>query len=196
MDTAPPPPPPYVYAATDERPRGEREEKLCKRASSFDWLYFSMPLAANVGAIFFDSYTKYDKEGITYVGAGLVGFAWGWALGSFHMALPQCSPDWVRSQPPEGDVRTSWQLAAAFTLLAAGTAPILLGTETGPQPPQWEVPQRQHRLLFAAIGGAAGALFPYLIPPRTWSAARELRAIRAGASPDGHGAFLSYVTTF
>jgi len=192
-------PPPYVYAATDERPRGDREVELCKKASRFDWLYYSMPLALTAGTIALDSQVfkpKYDQPGWSYVGAGTVGFAWGWALGSLHMALPKCSPDWVGSAPPEGDVRTSWHLAAAFTLLAAVTAPIVVGTETGPQPPAWDVSQRQARLGFAALGGVAGALFPYLLPPRTWSAARELARIRAEGTPDGRGAFVSYSLRF
>src|SRR5438477_12984121 len=42
---------PYVYAATDERPRGDREVQLCDRASDFDWLYFAMPIALDAGTI-------------------------------------------------------------------------------------------------------------------------------------------------
>jgi hypothetical protein len=50
-------------------------------------------------------------------------------------------------------------------------------------------------VVVAGIAGFAGALLPYLAPPRTWRAARELHRIRFGA--DGRGqAFLSYSAPF
>ena len=203
-NAAPVDPPAYVYAASDTRPRGPREIKLCERASTFDWLYFLAPVLLDVGTIALDSqYLKQKSPPFApYLGGGLVGFAWGWTLGSFPMALPQCSPDWVSSAPPEGDIRSHWDLAAAFTILAAGTAAIVVGTETGPIPakadgtPAWSQGVRSTRLFIAAGGGALGALFPYLVPPRTWSAAAELRHLRAGTTADGKGGFVSYTLLF
>jgi hypothetical protein len=58
----------------------------------------------------------------------------------------------------------------------------------------WSTFEREMHVVAAGVAGAAGALVPYLIPPRTWAAARELDRIRFGA--DGHGGFLSYSATF
>ena len=50
------------------------------------------------------------------------------------------------------------------------------------------------RLVIASAAGIGGLLLPYLLPPRTWRAAQELRRFRAGA--DGHAAFVSYTLSF
>jgi hypothetical protein len=50
------------------------------------------------------------------------------------------------------------------------------------------------RLILAGTGGALGALLPYLLPPKTWRAAKELEHLRAGA--DAHGAFVGYTIRF
>jgi hypothetical protein len=50
-------------------------------------------------------------------------------------------------------------------------------------------------LVVAGVAGFAGALLPYLIPPRTWAAARELERLRFEV--DGRGnPFVGYVGTF
>jgi hypothetical protein len=49
-------------------------------------------------------------------------------------------------------------------------------------------------LVAAGVAGFAGAFVPYLIPPSTWSAARELERLRV--SSDGHSAFVGYGREF
>ena len=52
-----------------------------------------------------------------------------------------------------------------------------------------------HLVVTAGLAGFAGALIPYLLPPTTWSAARELEHIRAGT--DGTSALsLGYTLAF
>ena len=50
------------------------------------------------------------------------------------------------------------------------------------------------RLVLAGTGGAIGALLPYLLPPKTWRAKKELEHIRAGAT--AHGGFVGYTLSF
>ncbi len=196
MDAAPPslPPPPaaYVYAATDERPRTPREIELCDRASRADWLYIGSGLVLDVAAIWLDGTLKYQGgAGLHYLGSGSVGLAWGFTLGGGYLALPKCSRDWVPSPPPEGDVRADWPIAASIAALAGVMSPFIVGEEIGVIPQDWSVGQRTMRLVFASTGGVVGALVPYLVPPKTWRAAMELRDVRAGATDDGRGAFVS-----
>ena len=49
-------------------------------------------------------------------------------------------------------------------------------------------------IVVAALAGFGGALIPYLLPPRTLSAARELDRIRFQA--DSHGAYAQYTLAF
>jgi len=165
VDTLPPPPPPqpaYVYAATDERPRGQRETELCAKASTPDWL----------------------------------GLTWGFTLGGGYLSIPKCSMDYVQSRPPEGDVRVVWPMAVAFAALAGVTAPIIEATEIGAPSLTWSDGERVTRVVLSSGLGVAGALLPYLLPPKTWRAARELERIRAGATADGRGAFVSWGVRF
>jgi hypothetical protein len=46
----------------------------------------------------------------------------------------------------------------------------------------------------AGLAGFGGALLPYLLPPRTFTAARELDRVRFGY--DGRNAFASYTVAF
>ena len=50
-------------------------------------------------------------------------------------------------------------------------------------------------IVAAGLSGFGGALLPYLLPPRTWSAARELDKLRFGADARGN-VFVSYGVTF
>jgi hypothetical protein len=135
-----------------------------------------------------------QQPGLRTIGPGLVGVSWGWFIGGGYLAQPKCGPDWVASAPPEGDVRATWPLALSLALLAGVTAPVIDYYVLGPVPQEWSVTERQFRLVGAAAGGVAGALLPYVLPPRTWRAARELQHIRAGG--DARGAFLSYSVSF
>jgi hypothetical protein len=203
LDAAPPPPPPpapapYVYAATDYRPRGAREIELCDRASGVDWLYLGGALLADAGTIALDelAFQTSGETAVRLVGPSLVGLSWGFTLGGGYLALPKCSPDYVQSAPPEGHVRADWPVAIAMTVLATATAPVIVGVETGQGSVTlpWSTTERSVRLVLAGAGGAIGALVPYLLPPRTWRARKELEGIRAGAT--AHGGFVGYTLSF
>jgi hypothetical protein len=198
LDAAPPPPPPYVYAATDYRPRGQEDVELCRRASHVDWLYFGGSLLADVGTITLDelAFQVSGSEGVRLLGPPLVGLSWGFTVGGGYLALPKCSPDFVQAAPPEGGVRADWPMAVGLTLLATATAPVVVGIETGVGPVTlpWSTTERSLRLVFAGAGGLVGALLPYLLPPKTWRAAKELEHLRAGATV--HGGFVGYAVSF
>ena len=201
MDSAPPPPPPvppaYVYAATDERPRTPEEQKLCAKASDVDWLYLGTGVLLTAGAIALDTYERTSSpEGVRFLGPAGVGLTWGFTIGGGYLALPKCSPDYVTAAPPEGNVKTNWEVAIIFAALAGLTAPIVEAIETGTAPPQWNDAERITRLVLASGLGIAGALLPYLLPPKTWRAAKELERLRAAPTADGHGAFVSWGVRF
>jgi hypothetical protein len=93
--------------------------------------------------------------------------------------------------------------AVATPLLAGATAPLLVGIETGTGAvtTPWSTAERTGRLVTAGVAGAGGALLPYLIPPKTWRAAKELQKIRVGAvastgSAAPSGALVSYTLRF
>jgi hypothetical protein len=172
--------------------------ELCKKASDVDWLYFGGALLADVGTITLDElvFQVSHTEGVRLVGPPLVGLSWGFTLGGGYLALPKCSPDFVGSAPPEGNVRADWPMVVGVSLLATATAPALVGIETGVGPVTlpWSTTERAMRLVLAGAGGLAGALLPYLLPPKTWRAAKELEHIRAGAT--AHGGYLGYAISF
>ncbi len=200
MDAPPAPSPPheppaYVYAANDERPRGPREQELCDRAASTDWLY----MGASAGAFLFSMYAdvtwfKYmEQPGARAIGPGLVGLTWGFTLGGGYLAQPKCN-GFVQSPPPEGDVRTTWHLALALGMLSTVSAPMIEWFFNGPVPLDWSVSERRFRVLASAAGGFGGAMLPYLLPPKTWRAAKELQNLRVGA--DATGSWVSYSVRF
>jgi hypothetical protein len=203
LDAAPPPQPPptppaQVYAATDYRPQNAEEVELCKSAGRVDWVYLGASILADAGTIALDSlvFQTEAQSGVRLVGPPLVGLSWGFTVGGGYLALPKCSPDYVTSAPPEGNVRADWPAAVAFTVLATATAPVLVGIETGQGPVTipWSNGERSMRLVLAGAGGAIGSLLPYLIPPRTWRAKKQLEHIRAGAT--AQGGFVGYSITF
>ena len=231
MDAAPPAPPAthatptvtqasegpsassFAPAATDERPRDDRERALCAKASHPDWYYLAGLALLDAGAILVESESKnsgvYEvgkppnpNEGDTgprtvrFLGPLSIGLAWGATLSGGYLSLSKCSMDWVRSAPPEGDVRSPVPFAIALAMISAATAPIFLAAiEQGSQQVS-SVGERSMRFLAAGGMGVAGSLLPYLLPPRTWSGARELMHLRAETTPDMKGAFLSYSARF
>jgi hypothetical protein len=198
MTDAPPPPPPaaYVYAATDIRPRQAHEIELCKQASSFDWLYTGTFAAGVAGGVVLD--TKFLKQqeqpGVRLLAPGVVGFFWGGFLSGGYLSLPKCDPTWAYGPPPEGEVRASWPIATVITMLATVTAPAIDYVFLGAVKPEWQDWERASRVVVGMGAGALGALFPYLLPPRTWAAKKEIDRIRVRAVSGGP--FLSYEMTF
>lgn len=183
-------------AATDIYPRDARETDLCQRASHPDWLYMALPPFLVAGAIALDSQgLKFqDSAFLRTLGPASVGLTWGFLVGGTYLALPKCSPHWVRSDPVEGDVRATWPMAFAMAMFAGATAPIVVGIETGPPPGNWTTAERAGRIITAGVVGFGGALLPYLLPPKTWRAAKELQNLRANVSQEG--AYVTYGFSF
>jgi hypothetical protein len=176
--SSPPPeePPAYVYAATDLRPRQAREIELCEKASHFDWPYaggialaFGASIWANVDKL------KHERElGLRMMGPALVGFTWGALLTGGFLSLPKCDPLWVAGPPPEGNVRSIVPLGTAIVAVAALTSPVMDYAFLGPVKTFWDVSERTARVFVASGFGVIGALLPYLLPPRTWSARKQI----------------------
>ncbi len=187
-----------MYAVTEYRPRGAVEVDLCDRASHVDWVYAGGAVLADAATVALDSlfFQAQTAAGVRLIGPSLIGLSWGFTVGGGYLALPKCSPDFVRAPPPEGGGHADWPMAVSLTLLAAATAPVIVGIETGGGDVTlpWSTTERSLRLVLAGAGGAIGALLPYVMPPRTWRAAKELERIRAGA--DARGAFVGYSLTF
>jgi hypothetical protein len=108
--------------------------------------------------------------------------------------MPKCSPHYVSTTPPEGDVHASWPVAFAFALLAAATAPVVDYIAIGPVPDAWSNAERVTRIVLAGTVAFGAAFIPYLIPPRTVWAARQLQHLRANIS--AQSSFVSYTVTF
>lgn len=184
---AAPDPAPYVYAATDIRPRQSREIELCEKASHFDWQYtgaFALGFVAST-YVNIDRLKHTQSAVLRLLGPGLVGFTWGGFLSGGYLSLPKCDPLWSYGPPPEGNVRVVWPLAVAITVVAGVTAPIMDYSALGPIKLQWAVAERSARVVVGSSFGVIGALFPYLLPPRTWSAAREIQRIRVQGTVGG-----------
>jgi hypothetical protein len=187
---------PYVYAATDYRPRQPREIELCEKASSFDWLYTGTMAAGVIGSetLSLGVLKQSETPGVRLIGPGLIGFFWGGFLSGGYLSLPKCDPLWAPGPPPEGNVRATWPLAAAITLLSAVTAPAIDYVFLGAVPIHWPVPERSARVFIAMGSGVLGSLFPYVLPPKTWSAKKEIERIRVGEVAGGP--FVSYGFAF
>jgi hypothetical protein len=185
-------------APGDIYPRGAREQELCASASHPDWWYLSGLLVLDVGAVLLDGQTQVenaDSVAVRFVPPVTLGLVWGATLGGGYLALPKCDPHWVGEVPREGDVRAGWPLALSLALLAGATAPIINGIVLTSAPQPWSTTERSMHVVAAGLAGFAGALIPYLIPPTTWSASRELQRLRVGT--DGRGGFsLGYTLTF
>lgn len=192
----PPDSPGYTYGPTEYRPRQSREIALCNEASDFDWMYSGSMLLGFVGSQYASlGYLKHsDTPAVRMIGPGLIGFFWGGLLSGSYLSLPKCDPLWAWGPPPEGNVRAQWPLATAITLLAMVTAPAMDFVFLGPVPIDWPVQERSIRVFVAMGTGALGSLFPYLLPPKTWAAKKEIERIRIGEVAGGP--FLSYGYTF
>jgi hypothetical protein len=193
---APPDPPAYVYAATDYRPRQAREIALCEKASSFDWLYTGGMAAGVVGSSYLSigPLKHQDTRAVRLIGPGLVGLFWGGFLSGAWLSLPKCDPMWAEGAPPEGNVRAAWPTAVAISLLATVTAPAIDYVFLGAVPLSWPDSERSGRLFLAMGTGLLGSLVPYVLPPRTWSAKKEIERIRLGEVAGGP--FVSYGFVF
>jgi hypothetical protein len=187
-----------MSSAAPYRPATREEAELCRTASRFDWAYLGSLVLVDAGTIVLDSQVLQpaSQPGVRLVGPALVGLSWGWTVGGAYLTLPQCSMDFARGAPVEGTTRTEWPLALSFTLLAAATAPAIVGIETGEgnQTLAWSPAERVMRLVIAGATGIVGSVMPYVLPPATWRAARKLDHLHA--APTAHGALLSYAVVF
>jgi hypothetical protein len=197
VDAAPPPPPAaYAYAPGNIYPVGDRERELCDTASTPDWLYIGGLVALDVGSIFVS--TQYLKYGVgepaRLFGTALGGLTLGATFGGTYLALPKCDPHWVSYSPREGEVRATWPLAVSLGIISGVIAAGAYGVEVGPLPQLWSTEERAAHVLLAGLSGLGGSFLPYLLPPKTWRAAKELANIRAGVS--ANGGFLGYAFSF
>ena len=185
-----------MYAATDIRPRQTREIELCKQASSFDWQYTGAFVLGVASSVYLNiEHLKHTTNvGLRLLGPGLVGFTWGGLLSGGYLSLPKCDPLWAYGPPPEGNVRAQWPIATVIALVAGMTGPIMDYTFLGPVKLGWAVEERSARVFVAAGAGVLGALFPYVLPPRTWRAAKEIERIRVQGIAGGAQA--SYTVAF
>jgi hypothetical protein len=169
---------------------------LCEKASSFDWMYTGAMGLGVVAAeyVSIGQLKQSEQPGVRLIGPGLIGFFWGAFLSGGYLSLPKCDPLWAAGAPPEGNVRARWPIAAAITLISAVTAPALDYVFLGAVPVHWPVPERSARVFIAMGTGIAGSLFPYLVPPKTWRARKEIDRIRIGEVAGGP--FVSYGFTF
>lgn len=213
MDANPPPPPaevapdtqttapvaPHGAAPADLAPRSGREARLCETASRLDWLYLGDLVVLDADAIRTgsSSWMKYrvSNDVARLAGPAMIGLTWGATVGGAWLALPKCSPQWVPRPSLEGRVSDPWPLALSLALLAGATAPIVNGIAVGFNlPTQWTTAEREIHLVVAGVFGFGGALLPYLLPPKTWSAARELERLQIAT--DGRSAFVGYSGSF
>ena len=188
--------PPYVYAATDIRPRQAKEIELCERASHFDWVYTGAFALLYVGSVWMniDYLKQTSTASVRMIGPVLEGFTWGGFLSGAYLSLPKCDPLWAQSPPVEGNVRAAWPIATAIGLLAGITSPILDYVWLGQVKVGWAVEERSARIFVAGAFGVIGSLFPYVVPPRTWAAAKQIEHLRVDGYRDGAG--LSYRVQF
>jgi hypothetical protein len=196
-------PPAHLYAAADVRPVSQREQELCETASHTDWLYLGGLFVLDLGSIYVDSH-KFrfaDSPSVRLMGPSLMGLSWGWTLGGLYLAVPKCRPGFITYGMPEGDIRLRWPAAISIALLSAASAPFLARIEQGPVRDQdWDLNERAGTVILPVLTGFAGALIPYLLPPRTYSAARQLERIRLGLDASAKGSlgtgYLNYEFRF
>jgi hypothetical protein len=197
-----------VPAGGDIYPRTPEEKRLCDKASSPDWLYLGGSVAAVVASVFVDrrlnaiekpanleGFYTIKEPGVRLIGPPLVGLSWGFLLGGMYLALPKCDPRWIGEAPREGSVRRTWPVALSLAALAGLSAPFFMGVEQGFDVlSAAAVSERQARVFLSAGLGFGGALLPYLLPPKTWRAAKKLETLRA--EPYQDGAIVKYVVQF
>jgi hypothetical protein len=175
---------------------------LCAEAAHPDWVYLAGLAALDAASIAYGSaaFLKYSSSRpLRMTGPLAIGLTWGATLGGGWLSLPKCSLEWLDEAPPEGDVRDGWPLALSLALLAGVTAPIVNGIAIGTNLPEsWSDFEREVHVVVAGVAGFGGALLPYLLPPRTWRAARELERLRLRWDPAKApgGVFVDYVVSF
>ena len=203
VEPAPPPPRLGAVAAQGNYARDARERDLCESASHPDWLYLSIPPLLVAGAIALDTQVfknwDYGNGGagsavVRDIGPGMIGLTWGLFIGSFMPSMPKCSPHYVSTTPPEGQVATPWPVALSFAFLAGMTAPIVDYIVIGSVPDAWTDAERVSRIVLSGALAFGAALLPYLLVPKTVRAARELERIRATVT--AQGAYVSYTLPF
>jgi len=190
-------PPAHAYAIADIRPVNERERALCQKAWApdldaipGDLLYIGGLLAMDAAVIYADNrYFRFmETPPARLVGPSLMGLAWGTTVTGIYLAMPKCRPDWITSAQPEGSVRNQWPMAIAMAVFSMATAPFIARIEQGPiRERDWDVTERSMTVILPMITGFVGSFLPYLAPPRTWRAARELESIRLGVDRTGSG---------
>lgn len=180
LTTFPKGPPSHAYGPTDYRPATRREVELCRKADQFDWVYFAGTVVADAGVVYADAhfFRFQEQPGIRLIGPSIAGLAWGWTLSGGVLSLPKCDPLWVAHPPPEGEIRSRWPLAITLAGLSAVTAPFFARIEQGPVRDEWPVWERSMSVILPMATGIVGAFMPYVLPPRTYAAARELEKIR------------------
>ncbi|MDB4940541.1 MAG: hypothetical protein JWP97_75 [Labilithrix sp.] len=178
---------PYVYAATDYAPRQGREIELCKQASHFDWMYTGFAAAGTIASEYVNLQVLKSQEepGVRLIGPGVTGFFWGMFLSGGYLSLPKCDPNWAYGPPPEGNVRADWPVAITIAMVSIVTAPAIDYMFLGAVPVHWTTLERSSRVFIAMGTGLTGSLIPYLLPPRTWAARKEIERIRVGALQGG-----------
>jgi hypothetical protein len=175
--------------------RGDRERNLCEKAARVDWLYLSAAGLTAVGAVWLNGETKFAPSlPVRFAGPAAIGLSVGWLIGALPLALPQCSETGMRFGGREGDVRSNFFLATSVALGSAALASVTMAIATGQQPQEWGTVERAGRVATTAAFAFGGALLPYVLPPKTWRAAEELRRLRFEAGSES--AFVSYTTSF
>lgn len=185
-----------MYAATDIRPRQQKEIELCEKASHFDWQYTGAMALLFGGSVYLNLayFKQHGPASIRMIGPITEGLFWGGLLSGGYLSLPKCDPLWAPGPPPEGNVRAAWPMATAIALLSAISAPFLDWTFLGPAKASWSTEEKSARVFVAGAFGVIGSLVPYLLPPRTWSAAKQIERMRIEGYRDG--ATFSYRLAF
>ncbi len=185
------PPSPYVVA--HDRWSSKAAE-LCEKASHFDYMYLGTFVALDVGTLLVDPFYVKGKDSLflRIAAPAAFGLSWGATLGSLPLVTPQCEwPGTPRVRGPESTRHDHLAMMIALAGLAGASAPFIVGLATGPLPRdhfttgyayKWPVSERSGRLIAAGVGGALGTLLPYLLPPKPFSAIKELRELEVTTS--------------
>lgn len=203
--TAPPPKDPpaivepwqtYQYAASDNAPRQGREIELCKTASHFDWMYTGFAAVGTIASEYVNLQVlkRQEEPGVRLIGPGTTGFFWGLFLSGGYLSLPKCDPNWAYGPPPEGNIRADWPMALTLAMVSIVTAPAIDYVFLGAVPVHWTTLERSSRVVIAMGAGVTGSLLPYLLPPKTWAARKEIERLRVGTLSGGP--YVSYGFAF
>jgi hypothetical protein len=186
-------------APGDLYPIDSREAHLCDAASRPDWLYLGGLVVLDTGAIALGSsfWMKWQVQSdvARLTGPALIGLTWGATVGGAWLALPKCSTHWLPRRPPDGAAHQDWPLAVTLALLAGATAPLVNAIAVGfTLPPGWSTEERAAHLVVAGVAGFGASFLPYLLPPKTWSAFKELQRLQVGV--DARSLVIGYEGSF